>query len=1387
MSSALLKGKVKAAKEALSKKDYQLAHDTSLQILEYEPDNYTAYAFRSAIELNRQHLPGWQVSSPFPLLGQLKVYERGQKWSEYANVLVELATLFGNSGDATRCAETVQKLVELRREHGSTSQLSDTLSLYLPNSPLYPTLSTLPVPDFANPTSTITFPSEVAIHNSLPTLEEIISLNEADEKKTFDSEVAKRRTRLNAGSLRDVEIEVTKEVYGASKLPHLYDEILNHRNTSDDLRRLTESKQLRHVRNHLFSLPLQDPRKRKLATEIEMLVSGTVLLRIPDELAWSTFINWKDSETIEGYDFETLRHYSALFPREALTRLIRAYFVFLGLPLSDEDETTTTRSGSADDMFSVISETASALASSIIAQRIMSEMYLLDQDYQATISVCEAGLELVKRHRNNTGSDLILVRKSFNVALSTSLVHLYPPKYHTRAVRILEDVLTQDPNNVECLMGRGFVFQFSSKWLEAASCFSRVCGLPEERREKIRAQEEHAWCEVQLNHFDQAITGFREVIELLEDKEDSDEDKSRSYWRLGKAYWEMGADTREEAYQLFITSLKHSPSFAPAYTSLGIYYSEAANPLDPIRASKCFQKAFELDAREGDAARRLAEGFADEREWDLVEVVANRTIEGEGGFEDSQEVIAGRYLPVNAWAWKASGVVHLSRGNFPSAIQAFQVALRADVEDQLSWVRLGEAYAKAGRHVAAFKALHRAQELKPEDWVCTYLIGDVHRQTQRFQEAIASFHSISQVQPNEPVVLTSLAQTYIDLGLSELSTGFSSRAQDSFVAALKVAFQFLDTNSTFHTFAWKIIADAISHLSRTTSFTDEAAVMAVLSRACSFFTSDSGDRLAGSVELPIKLSDDHLTGKDALNHRISLGLLGAATTGSAWFDFGLALFNLAKRVIPQGEKRDKVLQQALASIKEAIRAQPTEDNYWRALGDMNLVSRPKEAQHAYIRALEIDPKNVGVWTSFGFLCFFHDDLDLANDAFLKAQTLDPDHTMAWVGQALVATRNGHQADSRMLFEHAVSLSADVPEADLEFSKREFNHFLNAATAAMPFFALGRYLKQRPDDASALHLFGLVCERIGLVELAIEHTDRAIRVLESAYEETEDPVIERQFTIANTTVARLRLAVRDYEGALSSFQSALGLLPEEGEDRVLQSQCLFGSGLANFKLGALDVAIQNFEEALVAAGDDLQMRGHVTVLLSQTLWATGTLDGQDAAKSQLLECITQDPENLMAINALAGMGILTDDDSLIDAALSELISLPLDLRHRRDPRRDFSYILGQHHLGQGNVTAALSEAQRALHAEPARENARRELATLLVQIGEAAVARSIICQGRESDIADLRQSIGLRAVAKALSDDDESLKQARCMAHKSVMLAPWDRTNWQVLAYVKSRC
>jgi superkiller protein 3 len=128
-------------------------------------------------------------------------------------------------------------------------------------------------------------------------------------------------------------------------------------------------------------------------------------------------------------------------------------------------------------------------------------------------------------------------------------------------------------------------------------------------------------------------------------------------------------DNRENAYQYFINSLKSNSTYAPAFSSLGVYYLEHASPPDPTRASKCFQKAFELDAREADAARRLAEGFAEEKEWDLVEVVARRTIDGEGGLDagvqSGDDVLLGKYLPNNAWAWKAVGVVEFVSTSFP--------------------------------------------------------------------------------------------------------------------------------------------------------------------------------------------------------------------------------------------------------------------------------------------------------------------------------------------------------------------------------------------------------------------------------------------------------------------------------------------------------------------------------------------------------------------------------------------------------------------------------------------------------------------------------------------------------------------------------------------------
>ena len=47
-------------------------------------------------------------------------------------------------------------------------------------------------------------------------------------------------------------------------------------------------------------------------------------------------------------------------------------------------------------------------------------------------------------------------------------------------------------------------------------------GHPEESRDTIRAQKEHAWCEVQLNQLDRAIAELRAVI------------VASNYWKIKK-------------------------------------------------------------------------------------------------------------------------------------------------------------------------------------------------------------------------------------------------------------------------------------------------------------------------------------------------------------------------------------------------------------------------------------------------------------------------------------------------------------------------------------------------------------------------------------------------------------------------------------------------------------------------------------------------------------------------------------------------------------------------------------------------------------------------------------------------------------------------------------
>jgi len=305
-------------------------------------------------------------------------------------------------------------------------------------------------------------------------------------------------------------------------------------------------------------------------------------------------------------------------------------------------------------------------------------------------------------------------------------------------------------------------------------------------------------------------------------------------------------------------------------------------------------------------------------------------------------------------------------------------------------------------------------------------------------------------------------------------------------------------------------------------------------------------------------------------------------------------------------------------------------------------------------------------------------------------------------------------------------------------------------------------------------------------------ERSLAILETVYEETEDPEVEKRYAIANATLGRLRLSQGNISGSLTSFESVLGLLSEEdGSVDILRVQVHLGLGLAHFMQGNLESAITFLEEGLLHAGEDLALRGQITIVLAQVIWSNGTDEYKETAKSRVLECIASDPENLGAINILAGMGILTDDDGLVDAALSEVMALPIDQKHRLDSQRDVDYLLIQHGLSQGDTKQALSIAQHAVSVEPSSIKQRCRLASLIIQNGNNVEEALALLNGvnNRNDNGQLEtafSALNIQAVAQICNGNEDYNIDALCNAQRAIFMRPSDPRGWQTLAYVRAR-
>ena len=305
-----------------------------------------------------------------------------------------------------------------------------------------------------------------------------------------------------------------------------------------------------------------------------------------------------------------------------------------------------------------------------------------------------------------------------------------------------------------------------------------------------------------------------------------------------------------------------------------------------------------------------------------------------------------------------------TRHRYSAAISSLQVALRSHPEDPLLWLRLGEAYVKAARLAAAHKALERARELDPSEWKCSYFLGEVFRQSGQYQQAIDIFSDILLEEPSELAVLVSLSQTHLEFGKAEKVGGFTARAESSFVSSLRVVLEGLDASPGFRRIAWKTAADALFEASQLSGYSEDEALVKLINKALPLVTAHPMEQLTSLVSIPPRLSERSHSVLSrfileaclcAYSYRISLGSLDSSASASAWYDLGVAL-RLYYQRSNDDEKREKINDESVRCFKEAISLSPGDDRYWSTLGSALFTSKPRLAQHAYVKALDIDAK-----------------------------------------------------------------------------------------------------------------------------------------------------------------------------------------------------------------------------------------------------------------------------------------------------------------------------------------------------------------------------------------------------------------------------------------------
>ncbi|RAR09629.1 tpr-like protein [Stemphylium lycopersici] len=1123
-------------------------------------------------------------------------------------------------------------------------------------------------------------------------------------------------------------------------------------------------------------------------------------------------------------DISTLRQFIDLFPDEGLSKVITGWLSsgISKYPLTAEG---SSREGpdlseggvaltqdvpvSQEDCLVLMTEGITEAQNSPLAHCLLGDYYLFLEEYESAVETTRKGLKYASAEAKKTDLSFQKTRDALSSTLATALVYYQAPRNHLEAKGIFESILKRKPQFTSALIGIGLVLEEEEEYEQAFQFLEKAL---RQDPSNGRIGAESAWCQALAGDYKTGLDrlqGYLKYPQLDATKQRGRELRAQTLYRIGVCLWELDPSKaarkdRQRTYAKLLAAIKANPNYAPAYTLLGIFYEDYNK--DRRRARQCFQKAFELSPSEVVAAERLARLFANQGEWDIVEVVSQRVVDS-----GKARQTPGSKRKGVSWPHSALGVVQMNKQEYQKSVVSFLSALRISPDDYYSYVGLGESYHNSGRYNSASRAFNYAENptdgvvLKRSDeegWFTKYMLANVNRELSQFEEALTGYEAVLADRPKEFGVSIALLQTLVEKAWHCIETGFFGEAADSAVRGIEVA----DTITEYKPDAfnlWKAVGDACSIFSWVQDKLDHCPFELVVKVLQS--PSDTKVDLDAYKDVD-GLGQEALASLSTSKNTILAKVLKAAIFAQkraiascahdihaqavAWYNLGWTEYRAHVCLEQEGNEESRLttyLRASMRCFKRAIELEAGNSEFWNSLGVITTTLSPKVAQHAFVRSLHLNERSVHTWTNLGALYLLQSDYELAHTAFSRAQSQDPDYSLAWVGEGIIALLTGDANEAFSHFTHAFELS----ESSLLLTKRQyavsaFDFLVSSRTSShditnliQPLFALQQLNMQVPYDIPHKHLAALFLERVGNHDAAVAALDMVNEIVEEEYEKTESLTSLARVAQAKTDLARNLLAIGSNDTAVEEAETALDLLSElagDAKQSALSREQLtktklsarLTAGLAHYFSGYFDAAIPYFRKSLEATSSNPD----IICILAEVLWAKGGEKEKQVARDQLFTAIEKHEGHVGLLTLIGAMTVVDEDLETMEAIKDDLDRMRTNKQLNDEQLARVEKVVEAISICLGGEEQDLNEARRSVMLAPYKHTGWAELADATGgNVFASTLARETAM--RNTPPKGRLGAVGLVCAMSGTGDVGD--------AQRAIMLAPWRRGGWSGLA------